>query len=145
VQVTVEGDTNLFGGRVARIAPAIREADRMLLVEADVPNPGGLRAGLFARARIVVNEREPGVTVPGNALVTFAGLEKVVVVKDGKAMEKTVATGRRGPDWVEIVSGLAPGEAVVLEPGGLRTGQAVTVEDTASVLSAGGTNMEAAR
>ena len=145
VQVTVEGDTNVFAGRIARIAPAIREADRMLPVEADVPNPGGLRAGLFARARIVVNEREPGVTVPDHALITFAGLEKVVVVKEGKALEKTVATGRRGPDWVEIISGLAAGDAVVLEPAGLRTGQAVTVEGATSGLSVGGTNMEVAR
>ena len=56
MRVTVEGDTNIYTGRIARIAPAIREADRMLLVEADVPNQGGLRAGLFARAQIVVNE-----------------------------------------------------------------------------------------
>lgn len=145
VLVTAEGDTNRFAGRISRIAPAIREQDRMLLVEADVPNPGGLRAGLFARARIIVNAHEPGVTVPDQALITFAGLEKVVLVKEGKAVEKNVATGRRGHGWVEIVSGLGAGDAVVLEPAGLRTGQPVTVEIPGGALSAGGTNMEAAR
>lgn len=128
VRVTVEGDTNIYSGRLARIAPAIREADRTLQVEADVPNQGGLRAGLFVRSDIIVDEKEEAVSVPTNAIITFAGIEKVVVVKDGKAAEKTVATGRRGAGWVEIISGLGAGEAVVLEPAGLRTGQAVSIE-----------------
>ena len=130
VRVTVEGDTNSFAGQVARIAPAIRDADRMLQVEADVPNNGGLRAGLFARAQIIVNARDEGVSLPPNAIVTFAGLEKVVVIQDGKAAEKTVATGRRGADWIEIVSGLSAGATVVLNPAGIRTGQPLTIKTT---------------
>lgn len=131
VRVTVEGDTNLYTGRLTRIAPALQEANRMLVVEADVPAVGTLRPGLFVRARIVVDENEPGLSIPRSALITFAGLEKVVTVKDGKAVERTVTTGRRGTDWVEIVSGLQPGELVVLEPTGLRAGQPVTVQTPA--------------
>ncbi|MCW5555549.1 MAG: efflux RND transporter periplasmic adaptor subunit [Verrucomicrobiae bacterium] len=128
VRVAVEGDSNVYRGRLARIAPAIREADRMLQVEADVPNPGGLRAGLFARAQIVVNERDTAVSVPSRAVLTFAGVEKVVIVNDGKAVERTVATGRRGADWIEITSGVKPGQKVVLDPGGLRTGQPLIIQ-----------------
>jgi RND family efflux transporter MFP subunit len=128
VRVTVEGDTNVYAGELARLAPAIREASRMLLVEADVANPGGLRAGLFARARIVVNPREPAVCAPTAALINFAGLEKVVVLKDGKAIEKTVTSGRRDGSWIEIVSGLTAGETLVLNPAGIRTGQALVTE-----------------
>src|SRR6185503_9229115 len=106
VRVSVEGDTNIYTGQVARVAPAIRETDLMLQVEADVPNPGGLRAGLFARAQIVVNAREEGVSVPANAVVVFAGLEKVIIVREGKAVERNVITGRREGNWLEIVSGL---------------------------------------
>jgi RND family efflux transporter MFP subunit len=128
VRLTVEGDTNTYTGSLARIAPAIRQADRMLQVEADVPNPGTLRAGLFARAHIVVNPSEAGLSIPANALVTFAGLERVVVLQEGKAVEKTVTTGRRGADWIEITSGLSAGESVVLDPAGIRTGQALTLD-----------------
>jgi len=127
VSIAVEGDTNVYRGQLARIAPAIRSDNRMLLVEADVPNPGGLRAGLFVRAQIVVSQRDEVLSVPGNALIVFAGLEKVVVVKDGKAAEKTVTTGRRDADWVEIISGLSVGETIVLDPAGLRTGQPLVV------------------
>jgi RND family efflux transporter MFP subunit len=146
VRVSAEGDANRYTGRIARVAPAIREADRMLVVEADIPNDDGrLRAGLFARAQIVVDEHEEGVSVPANALVTFAGLEKVVVIQDGRAAEKTVTTGRRGADWIEIVSGLGAGETVVLDPAGIRTGQPLVAADAAATPPASQVKMEAGR
>jgi RND family efflux transporter MFP subunit len=125
VQLHVEGDSRLYTGQIARLSPALDEQTRTLRVEADVPRQGSLRPGLFARAQIVVAEADPALTVPEKAVITFAGLEKVVVVEDGRAVEKVVSTGHRGPDWVEIVSGLSAGETVVLNPGGLRTGQRV--------------------
>ncbi len=127
VQLRVEGDTNAYPGQIARLSPALTEQNRMLLVEADVPNPGSLRPGLFASASIIVDDHEEVLTVPTNAVVTFAGIEKVVVVQDDKALEKDVSTGRRRGDRVEIVSGLGLGESVVLDPAGLRTGQRVAV------------------
>ena len=125
VRLSVEGDTNEYSGKITRLSPAINEQNRMLLVEADVPNPGALRPGLFVHCQIITSDRDRGLTVPPNALITFAGLEKVIVVQDGKALEKIVATGRHGPDWVELVLGVKAGEEVVLDPGSLRTGEAV--------------------
>lgn len=127
VRLTVDGNTNVFHGAVARISPAITEQNRMLMVEADVPGQRGLRAGLFVRAQIVVDDRDVAVSVPTSALIVFAGIEKVIAVEDGKARERTVATGRRADDWIEIVSGLKAGDPVVLDPGNLRTGQAVVI------------------
>jgi RND family efflux transporter MFP subunit len=129
VQLFVEGDTNIYRGQIARLSPALDEQTRTLRVEADVPRQGSLRPGLFARARIVVTEQEQALTVPAEAIIAFAGLEKVVVAQDGKAVERVVATGQRGPDWAEVVSGLKAAEIVVLSPGGLRTGQRVKVRD----------------
>ena len=68
----------------------------------------------------------PTVTVPAEALVTFAGIEKVLVVEGGRAVEKRVTTGRRSGDRLEILSGLAAGEQVILRPGALASGQPVT-------------------
>jgi len=127
VRLMIDGNTNVYDGRITRLSPAINETNRMLLVEADIPQKEGLRPGLYARAEIIVNERQQGLAVPLNALVTFAGIEKVIVVKNGQTIEKNVMTGRRGPGWVEIISGLAPGENVALDPSGLRTGQRVEV------------------
>ena len=131
VRLRVEGDPQVYSGQIARLSPALTEQNRMLRVEADVPNPGSLRPGLFASAQIIVDEHEDVLTVPTNAVVTFAGIEKVVLVRDEKALEKDVRTGRRRADRVEIISGLDAGEGVVLEATGLRTGQRVTVVGTA--------------
>jgi RND family efflux transporter MFP subunit len=141
VRAFIEGDTNAYAGRIARLSPALDEESRMLLVEADVRAQGSLRPGLFARAQIVVNENEQSLSIPSSAILTFAGIEKVVLALDGKALEKNVVTGRRGPDWVEVVSGLEPGQKVVLTPQGLRTGQPVSI----SKGSAGRTGTEAER
>lgn len=140
VRVFVEGDTNIYRGQLTRIAPAIRTDNRMLPVEADVPNPGNLRAGLFVRAQIIITEPKETLSVPAYAITTFAGLEKVVTIKDGKAAEKTVTTGRREGDWVEILSGLSAGETIALDPAGIRTGQSVVVEPPSSKPTTAQTN-----
>ncbi|HBL26192.1 MAG TPA: efflux RND transporter periplasmic adaptor subunit [Acidobacteria bacterium] len=128
VRVTVEGDPEVYTGRVARISPSIQEENRTLQIEAEVPNPGArLRPGAFAEAAIVTRSAEPAVVVPANAIVRFAGIEKVMSVADGKAVEKKVRTGRRAGDRVEIVDGIAAGDPVVLSPGNLVGGQRVKV------------------
>ncbi len=124
------GDTNLYLGEIRRLSPMLNELSRMLVVEADVPNPGRLRSGFFAQADIVVNANEPALTVPLDALIVFAGVEKVISIKEGKAQERPVHTGRKGSNWVEILSGLKAGEPVVRNPGNLRTGDLVTLKDS---------------
>lgn len=127
VRITIEGDAQVSHTHITRIAPALRENNRMLLVEAEVPNPDHLRAGLFARATIVIASAAPVPCLPSHAIITFAGLEKVVLFDTGKATERPITTGRRSGDWVEILSGLDGAETVVLNPTGLRTGQPLTI------------------
>jgi len=128
VRVLLEGDPAAHAGRVARLSPSIQEQNRTLTVEAEVANrEGKLRPGSFARAEIVVEADRTAVMVPAPAVVTFAGLEKVFVVKDGKAVEKRIRTGRRSGDRVEILEGVAAGEPVVADPGNLVGGTPVTV------------------
>lgn len=113
-------------GKVARIAPSLDAQSRSLLIEADIPNPGSLRPGNFVRARILLGQRSVP-AVPSSAIVTFAGLQKVILVKDGKAVEQLVTTGESEGDRVEIVSGVKVGDAVVRVPGALQHGQAVRI------------------
>src|ERR671921_350066 len=127
VRVTVEGDRGLYAGRIVRLSPTINQQNRVLVVEAEIANPGGLRPGGFARAEIVTNSGDMAVTVPASAVVTFAGIEKVITVENGKAKEKPITTGRRAETWTEVLSGINVGEAVVLDPGNLQSGQPVNV------------------
>jgi RND family efflux transporter MFP subunit len=126
VKLKVEGDLNEYYGRVTRISPAIDQANRTLLVEAEVPNEQGrLRPGAFVRAELITKSDVPAVFVPARALVSFAGIEKVFVVEDGKSVEKPVQTGRKDAEKVEITAGIKPGEVVVTDPGSLVAGQPV--------------------
>jgi RND family efflux transporter MFP subunit len=133
VRVHLTGDTNVYLGAIRRLSPALNAASRMLVVEADVPARGALRPGAFARTEIVVDAARPGLVVPPGAVVSFAGVERVFVVEDGKAAERRITTGDRGPGWVEVMTGLKAGETVVAAPGGLVAGQPVIPQGAAAV------------
>jgi RND family efflux transporter MFP subunit len=127
VRVTLEGDSNIHTGRIARLSPSITAQNRVLIIEAEVINNGQLRPGSFARADIVSDSSTLALAVPNNAIVTFAGIDKVISVEDGKAVEKPVTLGRRTADWTEILSGLKPGDVIVIDPGNLQSGQPVSM------------------
>ena len=130
VRVTVEGDNAVYKGTLVRVSPSIQELGRTLMVEAEIPNERGtLRPGAFAKAEIVTSAAKPTVFVPPAALLTFAGVEKVMSVKDGKTIEIRVTSGRRDGDRVEILEGLKPGVPVVLDPGSLAPGETIAIED----------------
>jgi RND family efflux transporter MFP subunit len=129
VRLSVEGDPTVYQGKVVRLSPIVQEQNRTLLVEAEVPNPNAvLKPGAFARAEIVTEGSQPVIRIPAASLVTFAGIEKVLAVRQGKIVEIRVQTGRRANDSIEVVTGLKAGETLVLEPGNLTPGQAVTAE-----------------
>lgn len=128
VKVRVEGDPTAYAGRVVRVSPAIDEQSRSLRIEAEVANEAGtIRPGSFATADIVIAAGAPAIVVPSSAIVTFAGVEKVLTVADGKVVEKRVELGRREGASVEVLDGLQAGERVIVEPGNLVDGEAVRV------------------
>lgn len=127
VRVTVEGDTQVYTGVIARLSPSLTEQNRILIVEAEVHNNGRLRPGSFARADIVADARGLSPAVPASALVSFAGIDKVITIQDGKALEKPVTLGRHAGEWVEILSGVKTGDTVIVNPGNLQSGQPVIV------------------
>ncbi len=117
---------SFVAGSLVRISPELDARTRTLVVEAELANPDGrLRPGAFVRAEIVVDPDAPALVVPPNALVRFAGVDKVFVVQDGVAVERYVAVGRQAEGRVEVLSGLAAREVVVLAPGGLKAGERV--------------------
>ncbi len=127
VRLAIAGDPTPHTGEINRLSPVITDDSRMLSVEADVKNDGTLRPGAFVRAEIVVEDKRPPLVIPRAALVVFAGIEKVFLAQGGKAAERVVATGRQAPDFCEVLSGLKEGDEVILNPGNLQPGQALTI------------------
>jgi hypothetical protein len=85
------------------------------------------RPGYLARVRFRFDERHDVPLVPVSAVLTgSAGEESAFIVEDGQALRREVETGLVSGGRVEIVSGLTPGEIVVVEGGTtLREGAAV--------------------
>ena len=111
-----------------RVGPTINEQNRMLTVEADVRNRDHtLRPGAFAQVEIVTDGAAMVLAVPTGAVVTFAGLEKVLVVNEGKVVEKPISTGQRTNEWTEVTEGVHSGDLVIVKPGNLRPGQHVSI------------------
>lgn len=133
VRLKLDKESAVHYGKVTRLSPAIDEETRTLLVEAEVPNESGvLRPGSFVRAEILAESEEPALLVPASALVTFAGIERVLIVEQNKAVERSVKTGWRDTDRLEILEGVSAGETVILKPGNLSAGQAVIPRGTAA-------------
>ncbi len=129
VRVTVEGENDVHEGKVVRLSPSIAEGTRTLAIEAAVPNgEAHLRPGSFARADIVVSETD-GLVVPQSAVIVFAGVEKVMTVKDGAAKEQRIRTGAKSGDRVEVLDGLTAGTLVIVNGTSVADGTAVTVAE----------------
>jgi HlyD family secretion protein len=73
------------------------------------------RPGMSAVAHLAVREAHDVVTVPAAAVVRADGRDAVWVVRDGKASRVVVTLGVQGPDKVQVVSGLAQGDRVVVK------------------------------
>jgi multidrug efflux pump subunit AcrA (membrane-fusion protein) len=81
-----------------------------------------LKAGGFATAEIVLRS-DTVVTVPPEALVQFAGVNKVFIVEGDKAKSVEVTVGTRDKQWVEV-GGLPAGAKVI------TSGQSQLVDGT---------------
>lgn len=126
--------TKTFPGRVARIAPLLRETSREARVEIDVENAdGALKPGMFVNARIEFANKTDATLVPTSALVNRGALQGLFLadLEAKKAVFRAATVGIIEGDRAEIV-----------EPAGL-TGYVVTLghhlleDGTPLILAAG--------
>ena len=118
-----------FTGTLVRNSDAIDMATRTLNVEVDVANPDGLlRPGSYAFVHLTVPPVAGAVTIPSNTLLFRSEGLRVGVVRDGHAHLVPIAIGHDYGSSVEVVSGLKPTDAVILDPSdSLEDGQPVQV------------------
>ena len=104
-----------FTGRIVRIGPSLNEQTRALTVEAEVNNSGNqLRPGMFAKSQLITANDASAVMIPAKAVLTAAGLSKVFVIENGKAVERIVKTGVNDGELIEIVEGVKANETVAV-------------------------------
>ncbi len=112
----------LFYGKVTKIAPMGVEKDNVTTFEVRVSinNPGGeLKANMTANAEILLDEHKGVLTVPENAVLYDNQKNASVQVPDKHQKEGfrkvAVTVGLSNGSVTEIVSGLKPGDQVILQ------------------------------
>jgi RND family efflux transporter MFP subunit len=117
VEVAVDAvPDRVFQGVVRYVSPVVRADERLLPIEAVVPNPdGALRAGASATARVDLGRRRHVVAVPTRALVAEDGRYLVYVLRDGRAHERVVVLSDRSGSESLLGEGVAAGEQVALD------------------------------
>jgi RND family efflux transporter MFP subunit len=106
-----------FQGTLARTSNSIDPASHTLLTEVDVRNSDGeLLPGAYVLVHLKLPQTGRSVTIPSNTLLFRAEGLRVALVRDGRAQLTPVKIGRDYGSTVEIVSGLQPADAVVLDP-----------------------------
>jgi RND family efflux transporter MFP subunit len=125
VRVT-HGDRTI-AAEIRDIAPTVAAETRLGTVHVALPPESGLRPGMFARAEILPGAA-PALTVPQAAVLFREGRPAVLVLEGDRVALRPVATGRRVDGQVEVASGLAEGERVVVSGAGfLSDGDRVRV------------------
>jgi multidrug efflux system membrane fusion protein len=112
VRVFIDGIGGMKGN-VAEVVPAIDPASRTFMIKVDL-SVKGLRSGIFGRAYLTMGSRQ-GMTVPKIAVKEQGALTSVWVVgKDNIARMRLVRAGRIIGDRVEILTGISPGERIIV-------------------------------
>ena len=103
-----------FPARVLRISPVVDAATGTIKVTLEATSPERLRPGMFARVYLEAETKPSALVIPKSAL-SLESIGDTVYVADGAAASRREVTlGFQEGDFVEVVRGLAEGEAVVV-------------------------------
>ena len=119
----------IFGGRVARIAPVLDPATRTAQIEVEIPNPANrLKPGMYARVSLTIEERANALVVPANAIVDREGQRGVFLAQNNTAAFRPVTIGIEDSAKVEILGGVQDNDRVVTTgAAALRDGDRIVV------------------
>ena len=101
--------------KLTRIYPSADPSSRLVPIELNLPKEAKLPLGSFARVKLVMEKHDNVVVVPSDAVLRKPGGKSVAfVVEKNTARARPVVTGIESGGKVEIVSGINPGEKLVI-------------------------------
>lgn len=125
LQVTIPAAGVTTQATVAEVAPAADPASRTAPVTLDLPLQEKLRSGQFARV-LLPGAVQTGYYIPESAIDASGQLDRVFVVQNNQVYLRLIRKGMQVKGLVEVLSGLEPGEEVVIDkPHPLINGQEV--------------------
>ena len=107
----------MFKGQVASIATVADPAKHNYVVKIALPNPDGrIKSGMFAELKVNTISKNGVTAIPLSGVIPKGGREIVFVVdQDSRAREVEVKTGIKNDSYIEIISGLTPGQEIIVK------------------------------
>jgi len=113
----VRDNTKEYASKIVHVAAAADEGTRMVAITAEIRESAdtALRPGAFAEITIPVSAPRTAPVIPQTAIRPSERGFIAYIVENGLAVERTLAIGMRTADGqAEVLSGLAPGETLVV-------------------------------
>lgn len=131
VRLTVTGlEQQPLNTVITFVSPQVDAANNAFYATAEFINPGNWHPGASVTAEVVIDTRINALLVPQVSVVRRPAGEVVYVLKGQQVEERTVTTGVAQQGWVEIRSGLAASDKVVVDGAAYLTNKAaVTVRE----------------
>ena len=114
--------------RIYSMQPVVEEASRSFEIVGTAVNDGSMKPGMFANVTLESPTVEQSLWLPAAAVAT-SDLPQVLTIQNDAIVFRQIQIGRRVDGMIEIVDGLAPGDAVIADVSGLSRGIPVTVVD----------------
>lgn len=116
IQVEIDGfPDNIFEATIEAIDTNVDPLGHSIRARAQLANKEDLfKPGLFGKVKLLVSAHEDVLMVPESAIESRGNQEYVYRVEDGMARYTVVKTGGRNGEKVEILSGLQPGQTVIV-------------------------------
>ena len=113
--VEVPGLGKSFLAKIEEIVPAAEPGSRSFLIKAILPSEPGLLPGMYARLNVPAGER--GILlIPLDKVAQVGQLNVVWVAENESVVRRFVRLGRPDGGFVEVVSGLQEGDAIMPVP-----------------------------
>lgn len=142
VSADVLGDS-VITGKISAVANKVDVSSRMIEVQATLPNPERrLASGMYVNVLLSLTKKREALVIPQTAIVYTSYGNSVYLSKldeDGftyRAKQATVVLGKRKGDYVEVLSGVTEGSAVVTDGVfKIYPGAVLLLEDTRAPIS----------
>lgn len=130
VRITLKAnDAMRFAGRIRQISPVVDTATGTVKVTVEATRPPkSVRPGAFVTIDIVRERREDAVLLPREAVIRELQEAYVFIAKGNIAEKRQVALGLEEGNAIQAVSGVDPGEQVIVAgQGGLKDGSPIKI------------------
>lgn len=103
-----------LAGSITSILPEVENNTLRFLVAFDNPSHASLRPNLRTEFNVIIGEKPNVLRVKNGSAFRGGVKQEIFVVRNGEATKTEVGLGMRNSDWIEITSGIQPGDRLII-------------------------------